>query len=68
MINVPNKDCAASVIREGFDPIPDVSWSIDSSIFVMHHAPLDATDFLKRIGHTLYRRHLAFKRKGTRWY
>ena len=59
MINVPNKDCAASVIHEGFDPISDMGRSIDSSIFVMPHATFGATDVLKHIGPTLDRRHLA---------
>jgi len=59
LINVPNKDCAAFVIHEDFDPIPDMGRSIDSSIFIMRHAPFDATDFLNHIGPTLDRRHLA---------
>ena len=46
VIDVPNKDCASFVIHEGFDPIPDMSRSIDSSIFVMRHAMFDAIDFL----------------------
>jgi hypothetical protein len=66
-IDVPNKDCAASVIHKDFDPIPDLGWSIDSSILVMRHATFDATDFLKHIGPTLHRRHLASERKGIRW-
>jgi hypothetical protein len=60
MINVPNQDCAASVIHERFDPIPDMGRSIDSSIFVMRHATFDTTDFLKHIGPALNRRHLSF--------
>jgi hypothetical protein len=46
LINVPNKDGAASVIHEGFDPISDMGRSIDSSIFVMRHATFVATDHL----------------------
>jgi hypothetical protein len=38
LINVPNKDCAYFVIREDFDPIPDMGRAIDSSIFIMRHA------------------------------
>jgi hypothetical protein len=68
LINVSNKDCAASVIHKDFDLIPDMGWSIDSSIFVMRHAPFDATDLLKHIGPTLHRRHLTCKRKDMRWY
>jgi hypothetical protein len=60
MINVSNNDCAAFVIQEGFDPIPDMGRSIDSSIFVMRHATFDATDFLKHIGTTLDCRHLSY--------
>jgi hypothetical protein len=59
LIDVPNKDRAAPVIYEGFDPIPDMGRSIDSSIFVMCHTMFDATDFLKQIGPALDRRHLA---------
>jgi hypothetical protein len=64
LINVSNKDCAASVIHEGLDPIPDMSRSIDSSIFVMRHAPLYTTDFLKHIGPTLHRRDVACERNS----
>lgn len=60
LINVLNKDCAASVIHEDFDPISDMGRSIDSSIFVMPHATLDATDLLKHIGPTLDHCHLSF--------
>ena len=66
LINVSNKDCAASVIHEGLDPILDMSRSIDSSIFVMRHAPLYTTDFLKHIGLTLHRRYVACERNGMR--
>jgi hypothetical protein len=59
MIDVPNKNCAALVIHEGFDPISDMSRSIDSSIFVMRHAMFDAADVLKHIGPALDRRHLS---------
>jgi hypothetical protein len=59
LIDVPNKDCAALVIHEGFDPIPDMSRSIDASIFVMCHAMFDATHVLKHIGPALDRRHLS---------
>jgi hypothetical protein len=34
--------------------------SIDSSIFVMRHAPFDATDIPKHIGPTLDCRHLSY--------
>jgi hypothetical protein len=68
LINVPNKDCAAAVIHEGFDPIPDMGRSIDSSMFVMRHATFDATNSLQHIGPTLDRRHLAGERNGIRWY
>jgi len=60
LINVPNKDCAASVIHEGFDPISDMGQSIDSSIFVMPHATFGSTDLVKHIGPTLDHRHLSF--------
>jgi hypothetical protein len=40
VINVPNKDGAAFAIDEHFDPIPDMGWAIDSSIFIMGHAML----------------------------
>jgi hypothetical protein len=59
LINVPNKDRAAFVVYEDFDPIPDMGRSIDSSIFVMPHAAFDTTDFLKHIGPALHRRYLA---------
>ena len=62
LINVPNKDCAASVIHEGFDPISDMGRSIDSGIFVMRYAMFDATDILKHVGPTLDRRHLSWQR------
>jgi hypothetical protein len=64
LIHVPNKDCAASIIHEDFDPIPDMGRSIDSSIFVMPNATFYATDFLKHICPTLDRRDLAFDRHG----
>jgi hypothetical protein len=60
-VNVSDKDCPISVIHEDFDSVPDMSRSIDSSIFVMRHATLTATDFLKHIGSTLDRRHLTFE-------
>jgi|GWRWMinimDraft_5_1066013.scaffolds.fasta_scaffold234070_2 hypothetical protein len=47
------------MIHKGFNLIPDVSRSIDSSIFVMLHASLVATDVLNHIGAALYRCHLA---------
>ena len=59
MINVPNKDCASLVIHEGFDPISDMGWPIDLSIFVMRHTTFDANDVLNHIGPTLDRRHLS---------
>jgi hypothetical protein len=62
VIDVSNKDCATSVIHEGFDPISDMGRSIDSSIFVMRHAMFDATHVLKHIGPTLDRRHLSWQR------
>jgi hypothetical protein len=65
-IHVPNKDCAASVIHEDFDPIPDMGRSIDSCIFVMGYSTLNAADFLKHIGPTLDRRDLAFDSHGMR--
>jgi hypothetical protein len=49
------KDCAASAIHEDFDPISNMSRSIDSSIFVMRRAIFDTTDFLKHIRSTLDR-------------
>jgi len=58
MINVPNKNCAAAVIHEGFNPIPHMGRAIDSCIFVMRHATFDSTDLLKYIGPTFNRRHL----------
>jgi len=45
-----------------------MSRSIDSSIFIMRHAPLDTTDFLKDIGPTLHRRDVACERNGMRRY
>jgi len=68
MINAPNKDRTAVVIHEHFDPIPDMSGSIDSSIFVMCHATFDAIDFLNHLCPTLDRRHLACIRTGVWWY
>ncbi|MEK7783905.1 MAG: hypothetical protein AAB658_00590 [Chloroflexota bacterium] len=58
-IDVPNKDCAAFVVDEDFDSIPDMGRSIDSSIFVMRHTTFDTADFLKHIGPALHRRYLA---------
>jgi len=59
LIDVPNTDCAASVIYEDFNSIPDMGRSVDSSIFVMCHTTIDTTDFLKHIGPTLHGRYLA---------
>jgi hypothetical protein len=64
-IDIPNKDRAAFVVYEGFDPIPDMSRSIDSSIFVVCHTTFDATDFLKHIGSALHRRDLAAYRNNV---
>ena len=65
VINVPNKDSAAFAIDEHFDPIPDMGRAIDSSIFIMGHATLEATDFLNHIGPALDSRHLSCERIGV---
>jgi hypothetical protein len=64
LINVPNQNCPASVIHEGFDPIPDMGRSIDSRILVMCHAAVDTADFPNNIGPTLNRRHLSLENRG----
>jgi hypothetical protein len=61
-INVPHKDCATSVIHEGFDPIPDMGRSIAARILVMRDTEFGPADFLKHIGPTLNLRHLSFER------
>ncbi len=66
LIDVPDKDSAASVVHEGFDPVPDMGRSIDSSIFVMCHPTFDATGILQHIGPTLDCRHLPYQRKSIR--
>jgi hypothetical protein len=65
VINVPNKHGAAFAIDEYFDPIPDMGWAIDSSIFIMGHTMLLATDFLNHIGPALDSRHLSCERNGV---
>jgi len=65
VINVPNKDGAAFAIDEHFDPIPDMGRAIDSSIFIMGHATLEATDFLNHIGPALDSRHLSCERNAV---
>jgi hypothetical protein len=59
------QDGAAFAIDEHFDPIPDMGWAVDSSIFIMGHATLEATDFLNHIGSALDSRHLSCDRHGA---
>lgn len=61
VINILNKDSAAFAIDGHFDPIPDMGWAIDSSIFIMCHATLYATDVLNHICPALDGRHLSYE-------
>jgi hypothetical protein len=59
LLNVLNKHRTPFVIDIGFNSVPDMSGSIDSSIFVMCHALLDAAGLSNHIGAALHRCHLA---------
>jgi hypothetical protein len=59
LINVLNKHRTTFVIEIDFNPVTDMSGSIDSSIFVMSHALLDAAGLSNHIGAALHHRHLA---------
>jgi hypothetical protein len=64
VINVQNKNGAAFAIDEHFDPIPDMGWAIDSSIFIVCHATLYATDVLYYIGPALDGHYVSYERNG----
>jgi hypothetical protein len=59
LLNVLNKHRTPFVIDIGFNSVPNMSGSIDSSIFVMCHALFDAAGLSNHIGAALHRRHLA---------
>ena len=59
LLNVLNKHRTPFVIDIGFNSVPDMSGSVDSSIFVMSYALLDAAGLSNHIGAAFHRRHLA---------
>jgi hypothetical protein len=59
LLNVLNKHRTPFVIDIQFNSVPNMSGSIDSSIFVMCHALLDAAGLSNHIGAALHRRYLA---------
>jgi hypothetical protein len=67
LLNVLNKHRTPFVIDIGFNSVPDMSGSIDSSIFVMSDALLEAAGLSNHIGAAFYRRHLAGQRHGMWW-